>query len=243
MDNLNLIFNETLVRKKISDCDSPLRISLKDTFFTSSAVIFSIIQYDNKPFELILIHRTERGSRHRGEISFPGGKFEPDKDKNLRDTALRETEEEIGVPRDKIKIIGCLDDFPTMTKYIITPFIAIIDKNQKLVKDDREVQSILKIPIDFFILKKNFKEQAISIENKKFPIFYFNYFDPTSKKNYTIWGATAYMISNFIEKIYDYNMSELGLNRFKLEKIKQLKEYIKYRNQIVNKFKVTNDRS
>ena len=243
MDNLNLIFNETFVRKKISNCDSPLRISLRDSFFTSSAVLFSIIPYDNKPFELILIHRTERGSRHRGEISFPGGKFEPDKDKNLRDTALRETEEEIGVPRDKVKIIGCLDDFPTMTKYIITPFIAIIDRNQNLVKEDREVQRILKVPIDFFILKKNFKEQAISIENKKFPIFYFNYFEPISKKNYTIWGATAYMISTFIEKIYDYNMSELGLNRFKLEKIKQLKEYIKYRNQIVNNFKVTNDGS
>ncbi|MFX1496564.1 MAG: NUDIX hydrolase [Promethearchaeota archaeon] len=241
MDSLKLIFNESLVRKKILDCNSPLRISLKDPFFTSSAVLFSIIQYNNKPYELILIHRSERGSRHRGEISFPGGKYEPNKDKTLKDTALRETEEEIGVPRNKIKILGCLDDFPTMTKYIITPFIAIVDKNQKLVKDDREVQSILKIPIDFFILKKNFKEQAIKIEDKKFPIFYFNYFEPVTKRTYTIWGATAYMISAFIEKIYDYNMSEMGLNRFKLEKIKQLKEYIKYRNQIVNKFEILDD--
>ncbi|MFX0033629.1 MAG: NUDIX hydrolase [Candidatus Hodarchaeota archaeon] len=236
MDSLNLIFNETLIKEKTYDCNSSSRVSLKDTFFTSSAVLFTIIPYDNKPFELILIHRSQRGSRHRGEISFPGGKFEPNLDKTLRDTALRETEEEIGVPKNKVKIIGCLDDFPTMTKYIITPFIATIDKNQILVKDDREVQSILKVPIDFFIKKQNFKEQAITIENKKFPIFYFNYFDIINKKNYTIWGATAYMISTFIEKIFNYHMSELGINRFKLEKIKQLKEYIKYRKQIVGNF-------
>ena len=80
-----------------------------------------------------------------------GGKFDHLLDSSLKDTALRETEEEIGVSKENIKIIGCLDDFPTMTKYIITPFIGIIDKDQKLVKDDREVQEIVKIPIDFFI--------------------------------------------------------------------------------------------
>lgn len=236
MDSLNLIFDEHLLKNKLYPCNSPLRISLKDDFFTSSAILFSIIPYESKPFDLILIHRSEVGSRHRGEMSFPGGKFEPDKDQSLKDTALRETEEEIGVPSGKVKILGCLDDFPTMTKYIITPFIAIIDKNQKLIKDDREVQRILKIPIDFFIKKKNFKEQAVMIDDgNKFPIFYFNYIDH-DKKKYTIWGATAYMIATFIEKIYDCTMSELGLQRFKLEKVKQLKEYIKYRNQITNNF-------
>ncbi|GAG75141.1 unnamed protein product, partial [marine sediment metagenome] len=157
MDSLNLIFDENLIKSKLYDCDSPLRISLKDNFFTSSAVLFSIVPYKDKPYELILIHRSNRGTKHRGEMSFPGGKFEVNNDKSLKDTALRETEEEIGVPRENIKILGCLDDFPTMTKYIITPFVAIIDQNQKLIKEDREVQKILKIPIDFFLSKKKFR--------------------------------------------------------------------------------------
>ncbi|MFX0035009.1 MAG: NUDIX hydrolase [Candidatus Hermodarchaeota archaeon] len=236
MNILNLIFNEDFIKKKLFPCDSPLRISIKDRFFTSAAVLFSIIPYDNKPYELILIHRSERGLRHRGEISFPGGKFDSRFDNSLEDTALRETEEEIGVPREKIKIFGCLDDFPTMTQYIITPFLGIIDKNQVLVKDEREVQRILKIPVDFFTSRKNFKEQAIDIEKKKFPVFYFNYYDKNNGQEYTIWGATAYMITSFIEKVYELNMSQLGLKRFKLEKIKQIKEYIKYRNQITRKF-------
>ena len=236
MENLDLIFNENLIKKKLRAFDSRERISLKDDFFTSSAVLFSIMPYEEKPYDLVIIHRTDRGSRHRGEMSFPGGKFDPDIDNSLKDTALRETEEEIGVSKDKIKILGCLDDFPTMTKYIITPFIGIIDTNQKLIKDEREVQEILKIPIDFFVSKKNFREQAIDIEGKKFPIFYFNYKNKENSKTYTIWGATAYMISTFIELIYDVDMSELGIQRFKLKKIKHLKDYIKYRDKIHRKF-------
>ncbi len=236
MDALNLIFDENLIRRKLYPCDSPSRISLKDKFFTSSAVLFSIIPYEEKPYELILIHRSERGTRHRGEMSFPGGKFDPRADKSLKDTAMRETEEEIGVSRKNIKILGCLDDFPTMTRYIITPFLGIIDKNQILQKDNREVQRILKIPIDFFTNTGNFREQAVDIDNKKFPIFYFNYFDSENEQKYTIWGATAYMIVTFLEQIYGFTLSQLRLKRFKLEKIKLLKEYIKYRNHITSKF-------
>ena len=236
MESQSLIFDEKFIKDKLYSCDSPSRISLKDDFFTSSAVLFLIVPYKNRPYELVLIHRAEIGKSHRGEMSFPGGKFEEDMDKTLKDTALRETEEEVGVPRENVKIIGCLDDFPTMTKYIITPFVAIINNDQKLVKDDIEVQKIVKVPIDFFIKKKNFREQAVDIAGNKFPIFYFNYLDVENNEKHTIWGATAYMISVFIEKIYGMNMSNLGLKRFRLERIKDLKEYIKYRNQITKKF-------
>ncbi|MFX1503550.1 MAG: NUDIX hydrolase [Promethearchaeota archaeon] len=236
MDKLNLTFNGNLIRKSVYPFDSPVRISIKDDFFTPSAVLFSIIPYENKPYELIIIHRSDQGTRHRGEMSFPGGKFEPLLDSSLKDTALRETEEEIGVSRKNIKILGCLDDFPTMTRYIITPFLGIIDKNQVLVKDNREVQRILKIPIDFFTSKKNFREEAVDIERRKFPIFYYNYIDVSNGQKYTIWGATAYLITVFIEKVYGFNMSDSGLERFQLKTIKQLKEYIKLRDQIKKKF-------
>jgi len=232
----SLIFNEALIKRKLFDCNSPSRISLQDDFFTRSAVLFSIIPYENKPYDLILIHRSNLGTRHRGEMSFPGGKFEEDKDKTLKDTALRETVEEIGVSKESIKIIGCLDDFPTMTKYIITPFVAVIDKNQQLIREEREVQRILKIPIDFFTSKTQFREKAIEVDGNKFPVFYFNYFDKGNGQKYTVWGATAYMIVTFIETVYGFTLSSLGLKRFKLEKIKDLKEYIKYRNKITKKF-------
>ena len=233
---MHFLYNETSIKQKLTPCDSISRISLKDDFFTSSAILFAIIPYIDKPYDLVLIHRSNRGNRHRGEMSFPGGKFETINDKTLQDTALREAEEEIGILRNNVKIIGCLDDFPTMTKYIITPFVGIINGDQKLIRQETEVQKILKVPINFFINKKKFREQAIDIEGNKFPIFYFNYEDKTDRKRYTIWGATAYMIVNFIEKVYGITLSELGLKRFRLEKIKDLKEYIKYRDQITKTF-------
>ena len=103
-------------------------------------------------------------------------------------------------------------------------------------KNEEEVQEIVKIPIDFFIKKINFREQAIDINGKNFPVFYFNYVKPENGKEFTVWGATAYLISTFIERVYGFTMSKLGLERFKLEKIKQIKEYIKYRDQITSKF-------
>jgi len=226
MDAADLLFNENMIKQKLYPCDSPLRISLKDNFFTKAAVVFSIISYEDKPYEIILIHRSDKGTRHRGEMSFPGGKFEINVDKSLKDTALRETEEEIGVPRGNIRIIGCLNDFPTTTKFIVTPFLGIIDQNQKLKRDQREVQKILKVPIDFFINKTNFKEQTFDIKDKKFPVFYFNYFNEENGQTYTIWGATAFLISYFIELVYNIQIGSRKAKRPTIDDIKKRYHYL-----------------
>ncbi|TFF87605.1 MAG: CoA pyrophosphatase [Promethearchaeota archaeon] len=232
----NLIFNTQLIQRNLIPCSNRRRLPLNDTTFLHSAILFPIIPLPDRPFKIVLIHRTNRGTKHRGEISFPGGKIEPN-DKTLRETAFRECEEEIGVPREEIKILGCLNDFPTMTKYIISPFVAKIDPNRKLVPEEREVQAILKVPIDFFINKTNFKEQAFNINQKKFPVYYFNYFSEEHQKFYTIWGATAYMIVTFIEMVYNYKLSELGLKRWFLKEVKDLKDFLKYRKDITKKLK------
>ena len=236
MEPSNFLFNEKLIRQKTFSYDSLSRFTVKDDFFTPSAVLFTIVPYEDKPYELVVIHRADKGTRHRGEMSFPGGKFEP-QDNSLKTTALREAEEEIGVPRANVNIIGCLHDFPTMTRFIITPFIATIDEDQELIKDEREVQEIIKVPITFFAEKQNFRETAMDFEGKNFPVFFFDY--KTNNKSYMIWGATAFMICTFIEMVYDLKMSELGLRRFNTEEIKPLKQYILNRNKIKDLYKLS----
>ena len=222
-----MIFNENVIKKKVFPCDAPSRTSLNDNFFTQAAVLFSIIPHVNKPYELILIHRSNMGTRHRGEMSFPGGKFEPEVDKSLKDTALRETEEEIGVPRNNVRIIGCLDDFPTISKFIVTPFLGLISNNQKLKRDEREVQKILKVPIDFFINKISFTEQEFSVADEKFPVFYFNYFNEENGQTYTIWGATAYLITHFLELVYNVQIGSRKARRPTLDDIIRRHQYLK----------------
>ncbi len=227
MDTKSLIFNENLIKKKIFPCNSPLRTSLTDSFFTKAAVLFTIIPHVNKPYELILIHRSNEGTRHRGEMSFPGGKFEPEEDKSLRDTALRETEEEIGVPRSNIRIIGCLDDFPTISKFIVTPFLGLVSNSQELKRDEREVQKILKVPIDFFIKKINFAEQEFEVGGERFPVYYYNYFNEENGQIYTIWGVTGFLITYFIEKIYNVQIGSTKARRPTLNDIIKRHQYLK----------------
>jgi len=231
MDNSDLIFNERLIKNRLYDYKSPQRLKFKDDFFKPSAVLFTIIPHASEPYEIVVIHRSNYGLRHRGEMSFPGGKYDARYDKSLEDTALRETEEEIGVPRENVKILGCLHDFPTMSQYIITPFIGVIDKDQRLVKDKREVQAIVKVPIDFFLSKEKYREQIHEVAGKKFPVYYHDYEEKLSGKIYTIWGATAYMISRFFELVYGVNISNTGLRRFNLYEIKNMKDLIFRRNK------------
>lgn len=235
MDKKDLIFNKTLLRNKLFSFDSPNRISLKDDFFTPAAVLFAIRDIPNKPYELVVIHRSDKGLKHRGEMSFPGGKFDEKYDKSTLDTALRETEEEIGIPRDEIEILGALHDFPTMSEYIVTPFIGVFNKNLQMVREEREVQAIVSVPIDFFINKKSFREQIFDQNGKKLPVFYFNY--KTNLKAYTIWGATAYMIVSFIELVYSIKMSTIGIRRFNVTEIKEMKDFLIFRNKITDNLK------
>ena len=147
----NLIFDEALIKEKLLPFDSSQRLSIKDDFFAPAAVLFTIRDIPNKTYELVLIHRTEDGRRHSGQMSFPGGKYESAYDKSLKDTALRETEEEIGVPRKNIKILGSLHDFPTISGYSVSPFVGVISENQQMIKQESEVQAIVTVPIDFFV--------------------------------------------------------------------------------------------
>ena len=91
--------------------------------YKKSAVMCLFLENDNKVY-ILLTKRSQNLSNHAGEICFPGGKVEKS-DKDPLDTALRETFEEVGVPRDKIKVIGQLDDYITGTGFHISVFVGI----------------------------------------------------------------------------------------------------------------------
>ena len=240
MDPHSFVFNKEVIQEKLFALNSPNRITLQDEFFTNSAVLFALLPNDNLSYNLLLIHRTDRGTKHRGEISFPGGKYEPELDNNAVDTAVREAVEEIGISRGNVELLGCMDDFPTLTRYIITPVIGVVKNNQSFTKQDSEVRRILKIPIAYFAEKANFNERFFKIDHKKFPVFFYNYFDEIQNRFYIIWGATAHMIVSFLREIYQIQLSELGIERFDFEEIKTLKNNIKFKRKLSNGFNHNN---
>jgi 8-oxo-dGTP pyrophosphatase MutT (NUDIX family) len=173
--------------------------------FMHSAVLMPIFS-ENQKLKFILTKRTESLKKHRGEISFPGGRKDR-RDKSLEETSLRETEEEIGVPRDKIKIIGRLDDLFTITRYIITPFIGIITEQVKCISNGREVAELLYVPMDVFLNKDKFAERNIPQNGADFPVYYYYW------NNREIWGATAYIINQFMETVFNFQPSKIKFKR------------------------------
>lgn len=173
--------------------------------FTHSAVLIPIFA-ENGEIKFILTKRTESLKKHKGEISFPGGRKDK-QDRYLEETALRETEEEIGVKRRLVKVVGRLDDLFTMTRYIISPFIGIISEEVECHANTREVAEILYVPMDVFLNEELFSEKDLPQNGLHFPVYYYYW------NNYEIWGATAYIINQLVEIVFDFQPSKINFKR------------------------------
>ncbi|MCP4763866.1 MAG: CoA pyrophosphatase [archaeon] len=210
---------------------------LNNPDFKESAVLILIYPDENGSYSLVLTKRTSKMKKHAGEISFPGGRFDPETDKDRVATALRESNEEIGVNINSIEILGILSDIPTISNYIITPVVGIIKDKGKIdfKRSEDEVEEILVIPIQFFLDPSNFKERFLDIEEAKIPIYTFDYYKEGQIKS--IWGATAHLLVDYLSIIYDYNPSTTPRDQYPRKEIeKMLKRKTERRKErILNK--------
>ena len=212
MVNLDYIFDEQLIKNKLKNYE-PSRLSLNSDKFIKSAIVFLIIPYKDKSYDLVLIRRTTRKSdKHSGEMAFPGGIFDYKFDNSYQDTALREVEEELGISKENITILGPFDDHITPKKFIISPFVGYINKHQTMVKQDDEVDEIVRVPISFFANKKNYKERVYKLKGETIAVGKYKYLAPNNKK-YVIFGATTHMIVSYIELVYNYKLMNSGARR------------------------------
>jgi 8-oxo-dGTP pyrophosphatase MutT (NUDIX family) len=181
---------------------------IEATKLRTSAVLLPLVpttalSSKNLSYQILMTERSPKLNHHRGEMSFPGGKFDESKDLNLEATALRETYEEIGVPAQNIRIIGMLDDLPTLTGWTIRVFVGILsvqDDFQFKINED-EVVDLVKIPIEYISQENLFTKIPFPRDNH-FSMLSFDYFDPVSQKKYNIWGASAHILQEFLKKLY-----------------------------------------
>ena len=217
---MDFIFDENFIRKKLKDFNSPDRLVMSHEYFTNSAIVFLILPYKDKPYDLVLIRRTKsKTDKHSGEMSFPGGKFDPKHDKSFLDTALRELEEELGFSKTNVNVLGSIDDHLTPKGFIITTFVAYINQDIRIVKEENEVEEVVKIPISFFANKKNYKERTYDLKGDLIGVGKFNYRSAENKR-YIIFGATSHIIVKFIDTIYNIGLMTPGCRRINCEDIK-----------------------
>ncbi|MDY6863127.1 MAG: CoA pyrophosphatase [Thermodesulfobacteriota bacterium] len=153
---------------------------LKDDKRKSSAVLIPLFEKDNK-IHLLFTKRNSTVTFHKGQICFPGGASDL-KDSSLEETALRETEEEIGVLPEDVLILGRLDDRYTLTSnFIISPFVGKIQYPYPFKINYQEIDKILEVPLSRLV-----EENNNSIDNS----YYYN--------GEEIWGATAIILTQFL---------------------------------------------
>ena len=220
MSDDKFIFDPNLIQSHLKRYESPSRLLMNHEFFINSAVVFLILPHKNRPYDLVMIRRTKnKNDKHSGEMSFPGGKYDPKIDNDYLDTALRELEEELAIKRENVKIIGCIDDHLTPKGFIITPFVGYINENQIMNKEDKEVSEIVKIPITFFANQKNYRERTYYLKKDLIGVGKYNYISSLGRK-YVIFGATSHIIVNFIDTVYGLDLMDPNCRRVRCEDIK-----------------------
>jgi 8-oxo-dGTP pyrophosphatase MutT (NUDIX family) len=144
---------------------------------------------------LLFTRRTEHLPSHAGQISFPGGRFHAG-DASLTQTALRETEEEIGVAPAAIDLAGFLDAYETLNSgFMILPVVGFLKPDYVLSPNESEVAEVFEAPLDFLIAPKNHGLRRLERGGVMREFFAIEY------RGHTIWGATAAMIVNLSERL------------------------------------------
>lgn len=155
----------------------------KDMVLRDAAVLVPLVISGSQPM-VILTKRSSKLKHHPGQVSFPGGKRE-DSDKDLEQTALRETYEEIGLIPSDAKVIGSLPTHQTVTSFSVTPFVALIEKPFTPMPDHGEVEEVFTVPFSFLSDLNNYSVQYRFWRGEK-RFYYTVPYGP-----YYIWGATA----------------------------------------------------
>ena len=151
-----------------------------------AAVLVPLVARGQVP-TVLLTRRTDHLHHHPGQISFPGGRVE-DADTSPIDTALRETEEEIGLDRRHIELIGTLPDYLTGTGFRVTPVVGLVTPPFELTLDAFEVAEAFEVPLSHFLDPANHEQHSIVHEGR------LRQFHAMPYQGYFIWGATAGII-------------------------------------------------
>lgn len=172
------------------------KLHLQDPRCTLAAVLVPIFVKNGK-YHLLFIQRTDRVRDHKSQISFPGGAYEKE-DRLLKNTALREAKEEIGLAKSRVKILGELDDMATAgTRFIISPFVGLIPYPYRFRVDHFETEEILEIPLAELMDKDSCEEGTATIDGKLIASYFYH-----CSQGKTVWGATARIVKQFVEILH-----------------------------------------
>ena len=165
----------------------------RNSFYAHAAVLIPLFREDGE-YRVLFTKRTDRVEHHKGQISFPGGAVD-EEDDSLVETALREADEEVGLLREDVGILGRIDDRLTVaSNFVIHPFVGIIPHPYDFRINAKEVKNLVVVPFKIFSTDdsmdkmRDVEYDGISYQSVAFPY-----------QGEVIWGATAQIMENLVE--------------------------------------------
>lgn len=142
---------------------------------------------------IIFTRRPEAMRRHGGQISFPGGVRDPGDITPLH-AALRELHEEVGVPPERVDVLGMLDEIPTITEFRVLPFVGRLPPDTLLTPDPKEIAEVVEVPLWALLEPSRQRVEKRFLLGAERDIYFFEY------AGHTIWGATARILRNLLDQ-------------------------------------------
>lgn len=167
---------------------------------TPAAVLALFAEYQGE-IAVLMTRRTEKVETHKGQMAFPGGHCEPDElcgPEGQRLTALRETEEEVGIPRARVRVVGELPGIWTVTGYWVTPVAGVLEvpaESLRLANDPHEIAEAFWIPLRILAAPETYRREFLTIGAVNYPIHVYQVGE------HRIWGATGSMIKNLLDRL------------------------------------------
>ena len=155
------------------------------------AAVLILLHETSEDLNVIYCLRSNNLPTHAGEVAFPGGKRE-EKDETLRETALREAQEEVNLELKDVEVLGEISSVQSRFGLSVTPYIGIL-KSNTLIADGKEIEEVFSVPLNFIKTNMQKEQKSENWDNKKvfFPFFEF--------ENKMVWGLTAYMTVEFLK--------------------------------------------
>lgn len=173
---------EIVTDARLAQADQPLR---------EAAVLIPLVMHE-RGATVLLTRRTAHLHDHAGQISFPGGGIEADDESPIA-AALRETEEEVGMRREAIEVLGSLPRYATSTGYAVTPVVGLVMPGLTLRLDRFEVEEVFEPPLAYLMNPAHHERRLLELGGVRRTFYAMPY---EASRRYFIWGATAAMLRN-----------------------------------------------
>jgi len=167
----------------------------EEVALTAAAVLVPIV-LRSPEMTVIFTQRTTHLKAHSGQVSFPGGRAEPH-DPTPEHTALREAQEEIGLPLERVELLARLPEYLTRTGFRVTPVVGLLEPPFDLRPDPREVEDVFEVPLAFLLDPRNHERRTREFQGRTVGYYVMEF------GGRTIWGATAGMLVNLYRHLAD----------------------------------------